>query len=52
LPVAEKYVSELYEQDWTNYYFSNETKYRVLEAFAKYLDKTYKENSASFGFSI
>ena len=52
LPVAEKYISELYEQDWTNHYFSNETKYRVLEAFAKYLDKTYKENSASFGFSI
>ena|GEM_PF-2042172 len=46
------YVSELYEQDWTNWYFSNETKNSVLIAFNKYLEKTYKDNNSRFGFSI
>lgn len=49
---AEMYVSELYEQDWTNWYFSNETKNSVLIAFNKYLEKTYKDNNSRFGFSI
>ncbi|PZM85612.1 hypothetical protein DLH72_01895 [Candidatus Gracilibacteria bacterium] len=50
--LIDSYISDLYEQDWTNYYFSNETRNSTLLVFAKYLERNYKNNNSSFGFSI
>lgn len=50
--LIEKNISELYEQDWTNNYFSTETRNNVLKTFGKYLEKNYKNNEAKFGFSL
>jgi hypothetical protein len=45
-------IEELYEIDWSSYYYSTQSKNNSFMAFAKYIEKYSKENNSKFSFSI
>jgi len=45
-------IWELYEYDWSSYYYSTQSKNNAFMAFAKYIEKYSKANNSKFSFSI
>ena len=45
-------IWELYDYDWSSYYYSTQSKNNAFMAFVKYLDKYWKNRYNKFGFSL
>lgn len=45
-------VSSLYDNDWSSYYYSTQSKNNAFELFAKYIKKYFKNDIAKFDFEL
>jgi uncharacterized protein YfaS (alpha-2-macroglobulin family) len=46
------YIKELYDIDWSNYYYSTTAKNNAFIAFSKYMNKYWNNSLSKFAFSI
>jgi hypothetical protein len=44
----EQLIVDLYDYDWSSYYYSTQTKNNAFMAFAKYLEKYGADNKTKF----
>ncbi len=45
-------VWDLYDNDWSSYYYSTQSKNNAFMLFVKYIEKYSKENNSKFNYSI
>ncbi|MDD3144972.1 MAG: MG2 domain-containing protein [Candidatus Gracilibacteria bacterium] len=48
----EKLIDDLYDYDWSSYYYSTQSKNNAFIAFYKYLEKNKIDNKAKFSFKL
>ena len=48
----DRIIDDLYDYDWSSYYYSTQSKNNAFISFAKYIEKYSKENNTKFWFSV